>query len=388
MIREQFDDLIRHILLEVDAGDSRPVGAVGGLVGGIDEIVVLVDGGAGAFGEVAALVEDEPYDDGHSHSAARLGIEDEVVVVGDIAVIVHAGVVLVEQIADTLVRHAALGGGGQTLVLGQQILGHAERHRMTLHVAVRRVGRHQHIDGIAHDPVGVDEVVKFLLQRRHALDQPVVVRLLFVGGVSRPTEQHLLVVVVSEIRFVVAEGIPLLYGVGHRLVGVFGVVVAVDHVGHDEPAHQEGVGIALFLEVVLDIFDGEGARSHGSQDIGQHHIHQRAHQEGEAEDGYDESHGLTPYGAAGLLSRHAEHDDEEDQAQHAGKDDADEGPEGVVRHFHIQLDAEGRGERYEKRHTYDIEEDLEDGKSGYFGVKRLFACIVSHDHSTSSPLFS
>ena len=93
---------------------------------GLDDFAVL-DVRLFAVGVGVVLIEEEPDDHGDGHSARR-GKEDHAVVIGEIAVILEAGVVVGIQLRDPLVGHTFLH---QVLEIGPFVdrLGDGVRHR-------------------------------------------------------------------------------------------------------------------------------------------------------------------------------------------------------------------------------------------------------------------
>ena len=173
-----------------------------------------------------------------------------------------------------------------------------------------------------------------------------------------------------------------------RFVIILRIVIAVEKVQHDELAVESGVEFRLFgrKPLVAHIFIKERAGRQLGEHVGQHHVESHRDEGGEHDRRNDDGHGLHQYGALALLAeRYAHHNDDEYQAQHAGKYHADEGPERIVRHKLVRLDAEYRGQYDYHRKAQDVEERFEDCEARYFAGKFLFVFSLCVFHFTAPP---
>ena len=126
------------------------------------------------LGVGVALVEEEPDDDGDGHPAGRR-IKDHAVVVGEVAVILEAGVVVLVQFRDPGVAHALFGKllkGGEDLFrdrvahrLSGKISEAGEDLRLIDLPPAVAVGDTDGIGGIGQEIVVVDEVEQLFVER-------------------------------------------------------------------------------------------------------------------------------------------------------------------------------------------------------------------------------
>ena len=231
--------------------------------------------------------------------------------------------------------------------------------------------------GIGHDVVVKDELVQILIVRTIAEE------VLFVRGVVVPLR------VITDLIRDLACRIPSDRGVVAQIVVIdVRVVVAVEQIQHDELAVELSVELRLLGGEILiaEILIEEGAGGELREHVGQDHVEHDCDERGEHDRRNDDGHRLHEYAALALLAkRNAHHHDDEHQAQHAREDDADEGPEGIVRHQLVRLDAEHRRKDDDERQAQDVEQNFEDCESRDLAGIGFFVFSISVFHFTAPP---
>ena len=125
---------------------------------GLHDIAVLVDVRLLILGVGVVGVKQQPDDHGHRHPAGG-GVKDEAVVIGEVAVVFEAGVVVGVKFRDAGFRHPAVV---QDVLVGvYDGVRDGESHSDTRGVAEpRSVGRKHRILDIRHNILLIDEVIE------------------------------------------------------------------------------------------------------------------------------------------------------------------------------------------------------------------------------------